>query len=49
MPQDRVVKKQVLEDGKLIMKDVTITTQVMVEVEEEQLVDQTIMEKQKCL
>lgn len=38
MPQDRVVKKQVLEDGKLIMKDVTITTQVMVEVEEEQLV-----------
>ncbi len=47
MPQDRVVKKQVLEDGKLIMKDVTITTQVMVEVEEEQLVDQTIMEKQE--
>lgn len=47
VPQERIVKKQVLEDGKLIMKDVTITTQVMVEVEEEQMVDQTIMEKQE--
>lgn len=47
VPQERTVKKQVLEEGKLVMKDVTITTQVMVEVEEEQLVDQTIMEKQE--
>lgn len=47
VPQERTVKKQVFEEGKLVMKDVTITTQVMVEVEEEQLVDQVVMEKQE--
>ena len=47
VPQDRIVKKQVLEEGKLVMKDVTIVTQVMVEVEEEQMMEKTIMEKQE--
>ncbi len=46
-PQTRVVKKQVLEGDKLVMKDVTITTQVMVDVEKEEMVDEVVMEKQE--